>query len=85
MTQPKFSAPVPPDPEVVRVRMAAWYRAMEFSHEMLMAGLRDRIGPDGDIQEAYRKWNEDRRSRKWRHAEEDQNRNTLPEVNNDAP
>ena len=33
-----------------------WWAAMEASHTMLMAGLRDRVGPDADVQQAYRDW-----------------------------
>jgi len=44
--------------------MAKWYEAMEVSHALLMAGLRDRMGPDGDVMEAYRLWNQRRRARK---------------------
>ncbi len=33
---------------------------------MLMAGLRDQVGPDGDVQQAYRDWKNAYRSRKQR-------------------
>lgn len=38
---------------------------MEFSHEMLMLGLRQKIGPDGDLQAAYREWYERYQALKW--------------------
>lgn len=38
---------------------------MELSHAMLLAGLRHRIGPDGDLQEAYRQWYEQYQDTKW--------------------
>ena len=44
--------------------MRRWYVAMDASHTMLMAGLRHKIGPDGDVEAAYRQWNKDRRARK---------------------
>lgn len=53
-------------PEQIAENFARWHAAMEASHTMLMAGLRDRAGPDGDIEEAYRRWNDARRSRKMR-------------------
>lgn len=33
-----------------------WQQAMEATHEMILAGLRIKIGPDGDLQDAYRQW-----------------------------
>ena len=48
--------PSPLSDEQVRQNMRRWELAMTASHEMLMAGLRDRIGPDGDVQQAYRRW-----------------------------
>ena len=29
---------------------------MEATHELILAGLRQKIGPDGDLQAAYRQW-----------------------------
>jgi len=37
--------------------MRRWYVAMELSHTALMAGLRAEVGPDGDIERAYLRWN----------------------------
>lgn len=56
--------PQSPPPDVVRANLRRWHVAMEASHEMLIAGLRHRIGPDGDIAAAYRQWNDERRARK---------------------
>ena len=36
--------------------LAAWMDLMDASEELLLAGLRREIGPDGDLQEAYRQW-----------------------------
>jgi len=53
-------------PEQIRKNFQRWWQAMEVSDAMLMAGLRDRIGPDGDMKEAYRQWNDRRRAAKLR-------------------
>jgi hypothetical protein len=55
----------PPTPEESQRRWAAWHQAMEFSHEMLVMGLRQKIGPDGDLQAAYRDWYERYQALKW--------------------
>jgi len=39
-------------PEQIAKNFRRWAEAMEVSHAMLIAGLRDRM--DGDIHEAYR-------------------------------
>jgi hypothetical protein len=36
--------------------VALWVDLMDASEELLLAGLRREIGPDGDIREAYRRW-----------------------------
>ncbi|MEK0425565.1 MAG: hypothetical protein RJB11_1656 [Planctomycetota bacterium] len=54
-----------PSPQEQKRIWAAWYQAMELSHAMLLAGLRHRIGPDGDLQEAYRQWYEKYQAAKW--------------------
>jgi hypothetical protein len=33
-----------------------WMDLMETSEQFLLAGLRRRIGPDGDLNQAYREW-----------------------------
>lgn len=65
----QMKKPEPPSQQQVRENTRRWHIAMESSHEMLMAGLRHKIGPDGDIAEAYRQWNADRRARKIREYE----------------
>jgi len=37
-------------------RIAAWCDLMDTCEEFLLAGLRRKIGPDGDLQAAYRDW-----------------------------
>ena len=55
----------PPSAEESQRCWAAWHQAMEFSHEMLMMGLRQKIGPKGDLQAAYRDWYERYQALKW--------------------
>ena len=57
-------------PQKVEESFRRWYAAMEASHAMLIAGLRDRIAPDADVHEAYREWNAKRRERKMREYKE---------------
>jgi hypothetical protein len=37
-------------------RIKLWAAWMDRAHEMLMAGLRRKVGPDGDVEAAYREW-----------------------------
>jgi hypothetical protein len=37
-------------------RAAVWFDLMETADELLFAGLRHEVGPDGDVQAAYRHW-----------------------------
>lgn len=39
---------------------------MELSNAMLMAGLAQRTGPDGDLQAAYREWYDKYQLLKWK-------------------
>ena len=54
-----------PSQEEVDRRMAQWFQAMELSHAMLMSGLRRKIGPDADLNAAYREWYQNHQERKW--------------------
>ena len=54
-----------PTPEESQRNWAAWHQAMELSHAMLMMGLRQKIGPQGDLQAAYRDWYERYQAAKW--------------------
>lgn len=54
-----------PSPEESQRRWAAWHQAMELSHAMLLLGLRQRIGPSGDLDAAYREWYEQYQALKW--------------------
>jgi hypothetical protein len=55
----------PPSPEESQRRWAAWHQAMELSHAMLMMGLRQKSGPEGDLRVAYRDWYERYQALKW--------------------
>ena len=37
-------------------RIATWLDLMRTTDKLLLAGLRRRIGPDGDLKAAYREW-----------------------------
>jgi hypothetical protein len=67
----------PPSKVEIDRRMAEWAQAMELSNAMLMAGLRRKIGPDGDLHAAYREWSQKNHDRKWREIEEVQERRRL--------
>jgi hypothetical protein len=41
------------------LRIAEWCDAVNVSEQFLLAGLRRNIGPEGDLQAAYRDWYED--------------------------
>lgn len=36
--------------------MQVWRQAMEATHELILAGIRNKIGPEGNLEEAYRQW-----------------------------
>jgi hypothetical protein len=63
---PTFRQPVAPPLEVQAERFAIWKDLMDTAELLLLAGLRHKIGPDGDLDAAYRAWIEQddaRRSR----------------------
>jgi len=63
--------------------MRIWYQTMEATHEMILAGLRLKLGPGEDPQAAYRKWYRhqrdlaaerlDREAARWREQQAVQN------------
>ncbi|MEQ1829244.1 MAG: hypothetical protein ABL921_24990 [Pirellula sp.] len=55
-----------PSAEELRERWEKWFQAMELSNEMLMAGLRAQVGPDGDVYAAYRDWYRRYQDLKWK-------------------
>ncbi len=52
---PELAPPIPrgATPEQC---IAAWLDLMDACEQFLLAGLRREIGPDGDLQAAYRRW-----------------------------
>jgi hypothetical protein len=44
------------DPQLAEQRMQLWFDLMDLCEEFLLAGLRRKIGPEGDLREAYRQW-----------------------------
>lgn len=64
--QPDHNRSALPSPEVIQERFRIWKDLMDTCEQLLLAGLRHKIGPDGDLDAAYREWIEqdnERRSR----------------------
>jgi hypothetical protein len=40
-------------------RLALWIDLVDACEQMVLAGLRRKVGPDGDVWAAYRQWNEE--------------------------
>jgi hypothetical protein len=51
--RPNF--PLPPASEAA-ARISRWLDVMRTSDKLLLAGLRRKVGPDGDLAAAYRQW-----------------------------
>lgn len=47
-------------------RFRMWKDLMDTSEELLLAGLRHKIGPDGDLNAAYAEWIRQDNERRWR-------------------
>lgn len=58
---PPEIAPQMPASATSQQCIAAWIDLLRCGDKLLMAGLRRDIGPDGDLNAAYRKWYEERR------------------------
>ncbi len=52
---------MPIDQVSIDRNLRIWYQTMEATHELILAGLRTRIGPDADLAIAYRKWYREQR------------------------
>lgn len=50
------SAPSVPADATPDQRIAIWLDLLRTGHKLLLAGFRREVGPDGDVQEAYRQW-----------------------------
>lgn len=53
----ELAPPVPHD-TTFDERLALWKSVMNACEQFLLAGLRREIGPDGDLDAAYRRWYE---------------------------
>jgi hypothetical protein len=52
---PDLAPALPPGLSMAQ-RIALWADLLDACDQLLLAGLRRRIGPDGDLQAAYREW-----------------------------
>ena len=50
-----FAPKVPPDATPQQC-VAAWLDLLDATEQLLLAGLRREIGPNGDLEAAYRQW-----------------------------
>ncbi len=54
---PSLSSPKSlPDDSSVDQRIETWIDLIDTTDELLRAGLRREVGPDGDLRTAYRQW-----------------------------
>ena len=58
---PPDLAPSLPPGLTVKQRIELWMQLLDAGDQFLRAGLRRRVGPDGDFGAAYRAWHADRR------------------------
>ncbi len=54
---PELRPPAIPERLPAEERFRLWAEATDAAEALLLAGLRHEIGPEGDIDEAYRHWN----------------------------
>ena len=52
---PELAPPIPEDATPEQC-IAMWVDLMNTCEQFLLAGLRREVGPDGDLQAAYRQW-----------------------------
>jgi len=53
---PARFSPLNSRPLSLSQRVAAWFELMETSEQFLLGGIRHRIGPEGDLPHAVRRW-----------------------------
>ena len=53
-TSPQVASPL--TQELFDERMRIWKDLMDTAEQLLLAGLRHKIGPDGDLDAAYAEW-----------------------------
>ena len=56
LVAPPDLSPTVPESATPQQCIAMWVDLMNACHQFLLAGLRREIGPDGDLNAAYRKW-----------------------------
>jgi hypothetical protein len=56
MKVPPDLSPPPPKHLTREQRIAVWVDLMDACEQFLLAGLRRKVGPEGDVQAAYRRW-----------------------------
>ena len=71
---------MPIDQAQVDRNLNVWWQAMEATHEMILAGLRRKIGPDEDLGAAYRIWYRQQRDLAARRLEREAERYQLRQV-----
>jgi hypothetical protein len=49
-------APSLPADATPKQRIEAWLDLLNTGHKLVLAGLRREVGPDGDVETAYRQW-----------------------------
>ena len=54
----------PPPPRDSHESVSAYLELLDLGDRFLRAGLRHQVGPDGDVEAAYREWN-------WKQMEDD--------------
>jgi hypothetical protein len=59
MSTPPDLTPQIPNSATPEMCLAMWIDLMNASEEFLLAGLRREIGPDGDLNAAYRHWHQE--------------------------
>lgn len=55
LPEPGFE-PAVPEKWTPELGIALWMDLVDACDELLLAGLRREVGPDGDVQAAYRRW-----------------------------
>lgn len=55
LPSPEHAPSVPAD-ATPQQRIAIWLDLLHTGHKLLLAGFRREVGPNGDVQEAYRNW-----------------------------
>jgi hypothetical protein len=60
LTADPDTAPMLPEGTTSRQAIALWLEWLDVCDAFLRAGLRREVGPDGDLEAAYRRWHQER-------------------------